>query len=472
MMTIPFRKTIYFAFAALCVSSVSAQNDCPAIIQNAFDATDAVCTTTSRNQACYGNIMVQAEPQENVSDFNFETPGDMVDLAGVDTLTLLYSSESAEESWGVVFMQIQANLPESPTEQNVTLLAFGDVEIRNAIVTNPEPVTLEVVSTGNINVRSGPSTAAPPIGQLANGETALADGRNPETSWLRIQLADGTPGWVFAELVTLNGDPSLLELVDPLALPLPPLTPMQAFYFRSGIDDSPCDNAPDSGILIQAPAGVGQITLTVNDVSLQFSSTVYLQAQPDGDMTVSAVDDDAVVSAGGITRFVPAGTRVRIPLDANLVAAGIPGEPEPYDDAALAALPVDHMLRPVVVAPALTQAQIDEMIPSALPVSGTWLYIASDEVTTEGEQDCLLFSPRGFSREVTLAGDFSLYIDMELEYSNPEPGLFVADFDVGDGVRREEIRVISPTLLEGVVTLEAGTCLWTQPFRLERLDES
>ena len=30
---------------------------------------------------------------------------------------------------------------------------------------------------------------------------------------------------------------------------------MQAFYFRSGIGDAPCAEAPNSGILIQTPEG-------------------------------------------------------------------------------------------------------------------------------------------------------------------------------------------------------------------------
>jgi hypothetical protein len=479
------KKVFLTGFVGLWVSAIAAQTDCPTIVLDALNATDTACEGTSRNQACYGNISLAAEPQEGTADFTFEQPGDIVDVAGIRTLTL-QPLDATDELWGVALMRLQANLPETLPGQNVTFLLFGDVEITNAVESNVEPITLEVVSTGNINVRSGHSTNDGRISELANGETVVADGRNPDSTWLRIQLSDGTPGWVSADLVTVADDVSLLEVVDPLALPQPPLTPMQAFYFKSGIGDAPCEEAPDSGILIQTPEGAGQISLTVNEVDIQLGSTAYLQAQPSGEMAVNVVEHQATVSADGVTRFVPAGTRVRVPLDANLAASGPPSEPEPYNNSDLGALPVLHMPRRVPVAPALTQAEIDALA-LTLPVSGDWLY-QSGGVTLGG--DCAGFlDPSMFpehSQVVRLEGVFTFdpsggLQNMQVpEFGNPEftstePGVYVAEFRVEGANMYYEVRVLSPTQIEGTWSLdmveEGLSCSMAFPFTMESVGE-
>jgi hypothetical protein len=474
------RKILLMGFFGLWVSSVVAQSDCPTIVQNALNATDAACEGASRNQACYGNITLVAEPQDGVADFNFEQPGDIVDVVGVRALTL-EPLDAASDVWGVALMRLQANLPETLPGQNVTFLMFGDVEIRNAVETNVDPITLEATATGNINVRSGPSTNDEPISQLADGEIVMADGRNPDSTWLRIQLPDGTPGWVSAELVTFTGDLSLLNVVDPLALPPPLLTPMQAFYFQSGIGDAPCDEAPDSGVLIQTPEGVGQINFTVNEVDIQLGSTAYLQAQASGDMTVNVVENQATVSAQGTTRFVPAGSRVRVPLDANLVAAGPPSEPEPYNGADLAALPVGHMPREVEVAAALTQAELDALSANTLPVSGEWFY-DSPSASLSGGCDPSVPDDPPRSRVITLniTDEFSAEILLQalgaepldnVVYDNPETNFYTVDWSTQVDVFHLEVRFTSPTQAEGITSLTwddiGGRCTFTTTFTLE-----
>ena len=49
--------------------------DCPTIVKTALDATNNVCSSTGRNQACYGNINLTALPQAGVSAFTFTKPG-------------------------------------------------------------------------------------------------------------------------------------------------------------------------------------------------------------------------------------------------------------------------------------------------------------------------------------------------------------------------------------------------------------
>jgi N-acetylmuramoyl-L-alanine amidase len=64
-------------------------------------------------------------------------------------------------------------------------------------------------------VRSGPGTTYSVIGFLVSGDTATATGRDStDNTWLRIGYADGE-GWVAASVVSVSGDPTTLDVVEP-----------------------------------------------------------------------------------------------------------------------------------------------------------------------------------------------------------------------------------------------------------------
>jgi hypothetical protein len=106
-------------------------NSCPEIVSKALSAADAACKKTGRNQACYGNIKLSAEPLADTASFNFTKPGDMADISGMKSLTLSPLDATAD-TWGVALMKVQANLPDTLPGQNVSFILFGDVQIDNA----------------------------------------------------------------------------------------------------------------------------------------------------------------------------------------------------------------------------------------------------------------------------------------------------------------------------------------------------
>ena len=352
----PIRIAILL-LVVLCFSTLLAQEDiCTDIIQQAMVTVEDACAITGRNQACYGNISLEATPREGVENFTFEQQGDIAGVADVDTLRLR-GLDPEENIWGIALMKIQANLPDALPGENVTFLLFGDVEIQNA-VEDAALATIEITSNGGINVRTGPSTDYRVAGSLSNGETAVANGRNADGSWLRIQIPDtDSLGWVAAQLVTAAGEVESLSVVDASDQETP-FTPMQAFYFRTGITGTSCAEAPDIGILIQTPEGMGEISLRANDVDIQLGSTAFLQAQPAESMTISVVEGQGRVTADGVTVTVPAGTQVSIPVDENMSASGEPSEPVPYDDAALQTLPVDLLPETIEIAPAASEEDL------------------------------------------------------------------------------------------------------------------
>lgn len=226
----------------LFTSQAIAQAACPSLVTEALDALDDLCSGLTRNQACYGNVRLEATAQSGVEQFRFEQVGDIEEVNEINTLTLSPMDEAAG-TWGVVMMQLQADIPDTLPGQNVTFLMFGDVEITN-------------------NAVAGQS-------------------------------------------------------------------PMQAFTLKTGVGDSLCQEAPESGVLIQTPEGVESVNFNVNGVNMEVGSTVMLQAVPGDALTVSTVEGAAVMAMEGQSFPVICGTEFRIPLGEDLLPNGLPEMPIP-----------------------------------------------------------------------------------------------------------------------------------------------
>lgn len=123
----------------LSMTIVSAQDICPELVSDAMAAVDEYCMDLGRNQACYGNVQLNAEAQPDVEDFTFESSGDIVDVADILTLEL-NSMDTDAGTWGVAVMSLQADIPNTLPGQNVTFILFGDVYIENAASEEQNPM--------------------------------------------------------------------------------------------------------------------------------------------------------------------------------------------------------------------------------------------------------------------------------------------------------------------------------------------
>ena len=252
------------------VEAVSSDAICPEFVQTALDAVDGACEVTGRNQACYGNTLITANPKSESADIQFQEPGDIVDLIQIGSLKLTPLNLETQ-TWGIAMMRLQANLSDTTPGQNVTFLMFGDVEIEN-------------------------------------------------------RSADAT-------------------------------TNINSFYFASGIGDSACASAPESGLIIQTPEGVGKVDLLINEVDISIGSTAFLQAEADADMVINVVEGEAEVTSQGVTETVVAGNRTTVELDENGVADSPPTSPEPYQVEPLRQLPVRQLPRPVTIQETIETAE-------------------------------------------------------------------------------------------------------------------
>lgn len=372
---------------------------CPDIVAAALDSAENFCLDKGRNTLCYANFMGEATPLDDTQDFVFEQVGDVISLNDLGTLTLA-PMDTDNGTWGVALMQMQANLPDTLPGQNVTFLIFGDVSLENATETGD---LLETAITTRGRVRSEPNSDSNDnvIGAIDPNTVVVAYGRDESGDWARIR--HGMSGaWVSTEIMRDSSMVTDLPVVDNDAPPPP--TPMQSFYFQTGVGDKPCAEAPDSGLLIQTPEGARGITFTANGVQISLGSTAYLRFGP-GELKMSVVEGTGYVTAQGVTQLVPEGTFATIPMSEDGRSPIAPPKyPVPYNFQAMSALPVARAFFDTqIIVPTLPEEEIppaiEALVGGAPALSGVY-----DTVTTKVESgegmDCS--SREGETRTIQL----------------------------------------------------------------------
>lgn len=189
-------------------------------------------------------------------------------------------------------------------------------------------------------------------------------------------------------------------------------TPMQAFILRTGFADSLCEEAPQSGLLVQTPKGVGQVMFNVNGVDVSMGSTVFFQAQRGRTMKVRTVEGVAAVTARGRTIPVIAGTQSEIPMNDDLQPDGEPSLPEAYEADDVSALPVSLLDDEIEIAEPLDEDWIDaiqEDIEDGWAICGDDPLPSCDELPYEAGGDACI-----------MAADESQMVDPSLPYCDEE----------------------------------------------------
>jgi hypothetical protein len=145
------------------------------------------------------------------------------------------------------------------------------------------------------------------------------------------------------------------------------LNDTQSFDFLSGIGEPGCAAQPPNGILMQSPPEVNAVELRVNNVSMTFHGTLFLQTLRENQMAINVIEGHARVETLDQVVDVPAGGRARIALDNDLNPREIFTPPEPYTD--LSALPVLLLNRQLEIAAPMSAADLAFF---GIPVPGVW----------------------------------------------------------------------------------------------------
>jgi hypothetical protein len=209
---------------------------------------------------------------------------------------------------------------------------------------------------------------------------------------LQANLPDTLPGQNVTFL--LFGDVEITNAVSPEENP--ELQPMQAFYLRTGIGDAACEEAPESGVLVQTPEGASSVVFNVNGVDVEMGSTIFFQSDVELGMTVSTLEGAAYVSAENGSQPILPGTWVRIPLGQGLLPSDPPGLPLSYArrQGLMNALPLRLLQRDIEVAPPLDEGELERLqtrLLSGQPACGEeGLPACEDYPFLSGQRQCLI----------------------------------------------------------------------------------
>ncbi len=243
---------------------------CSQLVELALQEVGNNCSAMDRNSTCYGYDQVRASFISDVPDDFFSKPADRASLTELKTIeTAPFDPELKQ--WGVALMNVQANVPNTLPGQAVTFILLGDPKVENAVDPTGAavtPVTVDISVNANARLRSGANINTNLITTVAAGTVLKADGISPDGQWVRVGY-EASIGWVYRDLVTDMSVTAGLSVVADSAK-----TPMQAFYFTTGIGDVQCADAPDM-LLVQGPKGV-KVDLNINGADIQVGSTIAL----------------------------------------------------------------------------------------------------------------------------------------------------------------------------------------------------
>jgi hypothetical protein len=322
-------------------------------------------------------------------------------------------------------------------------------------------VELPVTATTGANVREQPTIASNNvIGGLMRDQEVIANGRLADNSWIRIKIEDNDnfdAGWVLADLVqSENDDFNTLAVVE---TDKSRFGPMQSFYFKTGIGDSLCAEAPDSGIIIQTPHGAGTVELTANGVNIALGSTVYLQTADDS-MTVAVVEGQATITAQGVSQLVPAGSVSSVPLDENGIADEAPQFPQPYDIDALSTLPIaSNLPQTVEITPPLSETEIEAEIQQAEGpfVAGNWTMTGVGGTILSADCPDPTVTPNSSNLTIEPSDDYSSFVFNENTHVRTGDNTYSFSLVNEEGALESVFTFTSPTTL-----LHTWSWTWAQ----------
>lgn len=85
-----------------------------------------------------------------------------------------------------------------------------------------------IVQGDRVNVREGPGTDYPPLGQVTKNTRLRITSKNPTGDWLQVCCVNDESGWIAAWLLEVEGDISGLQAASHIPAPPPTPTPRPA----------------------------------------------------------------------------------------------------------------------------------------------------------------------------------------------------------------------------------------------------
>ncbi|MDZ4763381.1 MAG: choice-of-anchor Q domain-containing protein, partial [Chloroflexota bacterium] len=255
---------------------------CLPFIEDALTAVGASCDGLNRNAACYGYNLVGASFTQVVPSNFFTRPSERGDIAVFERIETASLNLDAEQ-WGIALLSVQADLPRTLPGQSVLFMLVGDTQLENGVSAGDtflSDVLVPVTTRMPANLYRTPALDALVVGSVPMGVTLDADAATSDAGWARVTY-EGQPGWLAQAVLDVPVTPALPVYDGDTR------TPMQSFYFRTGIGALNCIPAP-STLIVQGPQNVS-VNLNANGADIRLGSTVALNTLPIDAATVTAL---------------------------------------------------------------------------------------------------------------------------------------------------------------------------------------
>ncbi|MDH7487427.1 MAG: SH3 domain-containing protein [Anaerolineae bacterium] len=116
-------------------------------------------------------------------------------------------------------------LPPTPTPEPPTPTPEPPTPTPEPPTPTPTPAPVVLVQQDRVNVRQGPGTAYPLLGQVTRGTSLQIVGRNAAGDWWQVCCVNGQQVWITGQLVQVQGDTSAVQVVASVPPPPPTATP-------------------------------------------------------------------------------------------------------------------------------------------------------------------------------------------------------------------------------------------------------
>ncbi len=289
----------------LCAAlmAVHAQTlDCSDTVKAALSVTGTRCADMKHNTACFGNGPITIKQKAGTATVAFYAPGDTIAVDAIDSLEMgTLDAARGTKQWGVAYLRIQANLPNTAAGQYVTMVVFGGVKISDAS---------KAASTGG--------AAYQPM-QAVYLQTGVGSPmcHNAPTSGLLIQTPKGL------QKVNLEVNHIKLSVGSTVFITFAP-----------------------------SKTNKGTATLTATPDKNNTRGTDIMRIQ--------TIEGDVKVISGGITQEIKGGQESEIPVDQNDIPDGELGAPQNSDPQITTAFVDQGFVDDALIEPIATMVPTDE----------------------------------------------------------------------------------------------------------------
>lgn len=331
----------------LGIGIVAAQETSCSLTQQATVAEAAGwCADLAVGEMCYGDAGVNVLDNDG-EPLNGGLAGDKIALADISQIQTLVR----ETAWGVALLHTQTPGSNTASSQTLAFAVLGAATLANDAPDTSTYQYAPITPAQGANVRSGPGEDYRLLTSRSQNDTVLLTGRAADGQWLRIQLADGSAGWLVASAVLVDASQLPTVTVDD---PAPPLYYDDFAAFSITVDEevTACEEGIPSGLLVQVVQPTDSAHVQLNGLSVDFDGTLFLSTNQQ-QLNIYVVAGEATVSDDEI---------VSMAVDASqsvTVSEGEEGilisEPMPYDFLILSRLPISLLPDNTYVAADLSQ---------------------------------------------------------------------------------------------------------------------